>query len=239
MISIVLSCVALVFAWVVNRRSDKVSDHTIQSLQKIESIVAGLSDNTNGLIKAAWDKMLGLSLDEGVTQGSSPKSLAAGVAAEIRADLSPSMDSSEKLDDERVARLEKSLERLERSLQPSTASPLRGDRALDVVGFVVRELRDVSPVARELLYALRTRHLTLSEYRRAEIDPTLRYAVGQLRDAGLLVPFVDAVTKDPVYYLSTIASRAIEPAMSLLPTASPDVRAEVESALSRLGYSPH
>src|SRR5579864_4569961 len=59
MVGIVLSIVAIVFSILVDRRSSRISDHTIQSLQKIESAVERLSSDTRELIKAGWDKMLG------------------------------------------------------------------------------------------------------------------------------------------------------------------------------------
>ena len=57
-VSIVLSIVAIVVAILVNSRSEKVSDQTIKSLQKIESSIERLSGDTSGLIKGAWDTML-------------------------------------------------------------------------------------------------------------------------------------------------------------------------------------
>ena len=56
---IVLSVAALIFGVWVNNRATEVRDQTIKSLQKIESAVERLSEDTRGLINAGWDKMLG------------------------------------------------------------------------------------------------------------------------------------------------------------------------------------
>src|SRR3954464_15733564 len=56
---IVLSIVAIWFAREVDTRSAAITKQTIQSLQKIESTVERQSKDTQELIKAAWDAMLG------------------------------------------------------------------------------------------------------------------------------------------------------------------------------------
>src|SRR5271156_2537844 len=85
-VSTVLSVVAIWFAIHVNSRSEAVSDQTIRSLQKIESFVQKLSDDTAGLVKAAWDKMLGnMYRTEGVdAQVSNAKEIASGLTAELK-----------------------------------------------------------------------------------------------------------------------------------------------------------
>ncbi|HYI65415.1 MAG TPA: hypothetical protein VEW95_00665 [Candidatus Limnocylindrales bacterium] len=57
-VGIVLSIVAMVFAFAVDQRSRTVTNQTIQSLQKIETTVERMSSDTEGLVKAAWDKLL-------------------------------------------------------------------------------------------------------------------------------------------------------------------------------------
>src|ERR1700685_4034520 len=58
-VSIVLSVVAIVFARDVDRRSMEVNNETIRSLETIQATVQRLSDDTGGLIKMAWERMLG------------------------------------------------------------------------------------------------------------------------------------------------------------------------------------
>lgn len=161
-VGIVLSVVALVFTWVVNRRSERISDHTIQSLQKIESTVANLSESTTGLIKAAWDKMLGSfgSVDDSRRVGHA-REAAAGVAAEIRQELAdeasgkPATSAKDKVD-----RVETVLAQLEHLL-PSRRSAFSDGSLLE---YVLSELRTRSPEARELFSALKFRHLTKKQY---------------------------------------------------------------------------
>ena len=57
--SIVLSIIAILFARDVDRWSGEVSKQTIRSLESIETTVQRLSEDTGGLIKVAWDRMLG------------------------------------------------------------------------------------------------------------------------------------------------------------------------------------
>jgi hypothetical protein len=88
-VSTVLSIVAIWFAVHVNARSEAVSDQTIRSLQKIESFVQKLSEDTSGLIKAAWDKMLGhiYRAEAAATQISSAKEIASGLTTELKTEL--------------------------------------------------------------------------------------------------------------------------------------------------------
>jgi len=58
-VSVVLSLVAIFFARDVDRRSIEISNQTIRSLQTIQSTVQRLSEDTGGLIKVAWERMLG------------------------------------------------------------------------------------------------------------------------------------------------------------------------------------
>jgi hypothetical protein len=237
-VSIVLSVVAIVFTWVVNKRSDQVSDHTIQSLQKIESTVGVLSENTNSLIKGAWEKMLGSVGGDEPAPIHPTKELAAGIASEIRAELTSSTGAAVQMNDERFASLEQSLARLERSIRPARRAPASGEPKVDLFGSLIPLLRALSPTGRELLYAIRARHLTLPQYRALGEDPMLRPAVSELRDSGLLVPYADhdPSNREPVYYLGKELYKMIEPAMSLVPPPPPEVRVAVETALKRVGY---
>lgn len=88
-VSIVLSLVATTFAVLVNHRSEKVSDQTIRSLQKIESTTERVSQDTAGLIKGAWDKLLGNfgTPHENIHQDSSSEQVSSGLAIEAKEEL--------------------------------------------------------------------------------------------------------------------------------------------------------
>jgi len=240
-VGIVLSIVAIIFTWVVNKRADKISDHTIQSLQKIESAVEGLSSNTNALIKAAWDKMLG-----NVTAHSEPsnaiadrdrRELAAGIAAEIKEELGFS-EGPHSVDPETLSRVEQSLERLEAAVQTSTAVRAKANRFSELIDMLLPTLQELSPEARELIAAIRTKHLTATQYRSLRAC-VLGHAVGELRDAGLLSPHVgydENMKEGRVYFLPNGLHNVIDAAIALLPPISDETKSSVRQELIRVGY---
>jgi hypothetical protein len=241
-VGIVLSIVAIVFTWVVNRRADKISDHTIQSLQKIESAVEGLSSNTNELIKAAWDKMLG---NVTAQHSDAPtaiadrdrRELAAGIAAEIKEELGL-LEGSPMVDPETFSRVEQSLERLEVAVQTSTAVRTKANRFSELIDMLLPTLRQISPEAFELIAAIRNKHLTASQYRSLRAS-VLGHAVAELRDTGLLSPHVgyDQHQKESrVYFIPNGLHRVIDAAISLLPPSSEEIKLGVNKELIRIGY---
>src|SRR3984893_16700465 len=77
--------IAMLFARDVDRRSMAISNQTIRSPETIQSTVQRLSDDTGGLIKVAWERMLG-------TMGAQPgvdhelQGALSGLLAEFRQD---------------------------------------------------------------------------------------------------------------------------------------------------------
>ena len=85
-VSIVLSVVAILFARDVDRRSMEISNQTIRSLESIQSTVQRLSDDTGGLIKVAWERMLGTMGAATAQPDSELQGLLYGLLAEFRQD---------------------------------------------------------------------------------------------------------------------------------------------------------
>jgi uncharacterized coiled-coil protein SlyX len=241
-VGIVLSIVAMIFTWVVNKRSDKISDHTIQSLQKIETTVGTLSDNTNGLIKAAWDKMLGsVGQESDSPPEANPSSLpinelAAGIAAEIRSEFETNRDSEgESAASNRIEALEQSLIRLEKTIQNLNEVPIRVSKSVDRL---LGKLRELSPEARQLMYSLRHCHLTKDQYRKLSLsNSVLEPAINELRDKALLVP-LESREKELVYFFPGGLVKFVEPAMLLLPPSTSEIIELVSSELKKVGYEP-
>src|SRR5258706_2692276 len=79
----VLSVVVIWFALATEARSRAVSDQMIKSLQKIESAVDRTADDTQGLIKVAWDRLIpgaGVgAADPGPLDPSSSEQIASGI----------------------------------------------------------------------------------------------------------------------------------------------------------------
>lgn len=236
----VLAVVAMIFTWVVNKRTDRISDRTLQSLDKIEATIANVSEGTNSLIKAAWDKMLGNVGPSAPVEvaGLDIRELAAGIAAEIREDLGIAMDGAgSRGKDERLADLERSLERLEAAVQARAAVKVRSANTADSLDFVRLRLRLVSPEARALIGAIRQRHLTVEQYRGLQNSP-LAGALSELRDSGLLAPLVGEYQNrmKRVYFIPPGLLDVLTPALALLPPVAPETIVRVEQALSEVGY---
>ncbi len=89
---IVLSMVASWFARNVDREARDVNNQTIRSLETITSTVTRLSDDTQTLIKGAWDKLVVGASGAGpapaeLSSGQDSAQIAAGLTAEVEADL--------------------------------------------------------------------------------------------------------------------------------------------------------
>jgi len=243
-VGIVLSIVAIVFSWVVNKRADRIGDATIESLQRIESSVALLSDNTTGLIKAAWEKMLGnvgLTTVEPSVTAERVKELAAGIAAEIRSERAAGEQEDADADDKampgaRFDRIEDTLGRLQEALSSIAGSRATGDPSL--LDYVVAEAGALTPEARELFFAIRRGHISRDEYRKLTKSP-LRGALMLLRRAGLLVPrsgHRNGDREEVVYYYPSGVHSVVEIAQRLLSTTQPEVRETVARELKKVGY---
>src|ERR1700737_1894513 len=85
-VSVVLSLVAIFFARDVDRRSIEISNQTIRSLQTIQATVQRLSEDTGGLIKVAWERMLGTMGAQAPQIDNNLQGLLAGLLAEFRED---------------------------------------------------------------------------------------------------------------------------------------------------------
>jgi hypothetical protein len=237
-VSGVLSVVAIWFAVRVNEKSDRVSDQTIQSLQKIESAVLRLSEDTSGLIKAAWDKMLG---NVGKTSApaeeaaSTTTQLASGVAAELRSELRPR--KPDETPSQIATRLEAALARLERTLPAQLEVHRTTNRA--VVSRLRNRLSEISPVARELARALSDGrlHLTEQQYRQLAATEELSEALEQLRARGLIVPLSghSGDKEELVYWFTPNTYKPIRTALLLFRPVS-GARDRVVTALRNVGY---
>jgi len=68
----------------------------------------------------------------------------------------------------------------------------------------------------------------------------LAFALNELRDEGLILPFegIEGGKKVPVYYLSNSASNLIEPAILLLESTPNSVKELVNKELNKISYTP-
>jgi hypothetical protein len=236
-VSIVLSIVAIIFSILVDRRSSRISEQTIQSLQKIESAVERLSSDTRDLIKAGWDKMLG-SVDRPTPSGTefSAKEIASGIAAELRAELAAIRPESQGA--AKTAEIERVLDSVEASLaaqlrnQPSTSRP---SEALDST---VTAARTLSQGAQELLRQISRVHLERDEYRKLA-QGKFGDALHELRASGLLIPLQHRSEDGkpiPCYWFSPQMAAVIRNAVRFLEKSDPTLREEVREELVRVGY---
>jgi len=240
-VGIVLSIVAIVFSILVDRRSSKISDHTIQSLQKIESAVERLSSDTRELIKAGWDKMLG-NVDRAVppaSSESSAKEVAAGIAAELRSELTTlggdrgSADKAQL----KVEELEKYLKNLEASLMAQLRAQRMDARPSTRFESVLEMIGDLTPQTHALLRSISDSHLTQTEYKRlasTRFGPSLL----ELRKAGLLVPVVHNTSTgpEPCYYFPSGIAKIARAAFHVLPEPPKELQREVAKELKLVGY---
>jgi hypothetical protein len=243
--SIVLSFVAIAASVLTDRRSSKISEHTIQSLQKIETTVAQQSDDTRQLIKAAWDKLLGTVDRQFIDSGlASAKTIAQGIAAELREELQPSGCGGSSATPERGAdtdRIDKLIERLESSLEailrraPSSARP---GQSLDLL---LENVSRLSPEAQALLKNIRGHHLSRQQYQKLSESKSLGSAILELRREGLLIPVQHSYKgrSVPCYYFPPGVGRQLHAAGPLLPVVPDEVEKMVTDELRATGYPAH
>jgi hypothetical protein len=239
-VSTVLSIVAIWFAVHVNSRSEAVSDQTIRSLQKIESFVQRLSDDTSGLVKAAWDKMLGnmYRAEATATQASNAKEIASGLTAELKTEIAEkAKPGQETVSSETAQRLEKIIETWEKALEMQIASAPRSGRRRETYS-MYQLLKTLSPQGLELLSRISNFHLTRSQYQALE-NSALAPAVRELRAAGLLVPLEGTEVsgkKVPVYWFPSESVPHIRQALMATRPPNSETRAVVDDALRAAGY---
>src|SRR6267143_839123 len=235
-VSVVLSLVAIFFARDVDRRSIEISNQTIRSLQTIQSTVQRLSEDTGGLIKVAWERMLGTMGAQATQTDNDLQGLLAGLLAEFRDDANEIAPGSGV---EKLAR--KVGERMRRATDGKGGSERSSAPRSWAFNAVVQAIESLSPVAIELLRALEGgHHLTRTQYQRLRRDPDLAVAIDELRDQDLLVPLQrrGARGEETIYGIAPWFLEVIGPALVFTDHESPsDAEAQkVMSALRQVGY---
>ncbi|MDB6110556.1 MAG: hypothetical protein JWR69_2306 [Pedosphaera sp.] len=207
-VSIVLSVVAILFARDVDRRSLEMTNQTIRSLEAIQSTVQRLSDDTGGLIKVAWERMLGTMGPQGDT---AVQDMLPGLLAEFRQDandLAPGTGVDKLARDvgERVRRATTRKSGTGREVAPRSWA----------FNAAIKAIESLSPLAIELLRALeQTHHLTRSQYQQLRKDADLALALDELRDQDILIPLQRTVPhgEETVYGLAPWFQGVIGPAL--------------------------
>jgi hypothetical protein len=243
---IVLSIVAIWFTFAVDRRSRSVTEQMINSLQKVESSVERSSADTQGLIKVAWDRMLGgVATPEGKTaiepsvvlrNDVQLEQLMAGLTAEVRSELaSQEQESPASPDvDEIVRRVTEAVQ-----AQLNISRSESGSASSQIDDWIVR-LRTLSPAALELIrYLGAFGHLTRQQYERLAAHSRYGTVVEELRKIGALSPFLSrAETEDvqPVYWFSRNVGDNLRIAFELLDPDFKEERASLGGVLKEIGY---
>ncbi len=239
--SVVLAVVAIWFSLATQRRAETVNMQTIQSLQKIESTVERLSDDTQDLIKAAWDKMLS-DLPNSVVPPESSHDVAAiatGVAAELRAELlAAQRDQSRQPGDMKPEQLNDAASTLARALQGQISLSSVGGTASGTLDYLVSAYRRFSPEAGGISRVLTEgRPLRRSEYVCLRNDTDMAIALRELREAGILAPVEPPDgSEGPVYAISPRVEALIPVALSLAGRDDPAAYRRIVEALRRAGY---
>jgi hypothetical protein len=231
---VVLAIVAIWFATRVDDRSSRVNNQTIQSLQKIETTVEKMSSDTTGLVKAAWDKLLG-QVGPSAYETTSAQDIVSGISSEARADL----EEQPGVTPEEIKRLESVIEDVRSSIHAQISSLQSPTRASSRIDFWVDRLNRLSDTARALVQAISDEgwHLSRKEYR-ALINSEIFEAVRELREAGVLVPYSGKSRtgeEAPVYFLPSDL-QAIQIALQLSERTTPTASQTVRSLLERIGY---
>jgi len=244
-VSIVLSIVAIITATLASKRSEKVSDQTIRSLQKIESDVARLSDDTSGLIKAAWEKMLGSFSGTGpkdAVTAAAAEEMAAGLSEELRSELPLPQKPPDKSADPNVVELARKIdaafEKLENTIKSQLKAQGRQPREAAVFN-KVGVLEKLSDQAQELASRIRNLHLTRDQYKSLEKGP-IADAIRELRGAGVLAPLsgIDGNQEKLVYWFPPNHYKSLRSALLLLPPRPAAAKDSVGAELKRIKYRP-
>jgi hypothetical protein len=235
-VSVVLSLVAIFFARDVDRRSIEISNQTIRSLQSIQSTVQRLSEDTGGLIKVAWERMLGTMGGQAAQADNDLQGLLAGLLAEFREDATEIAPGTGV---EKLAR--KVGERVRRATDGKTGGDRSSGPRSWAFNAVVQAIESLSPLAVELLRALEGgHHLTRTQYQRLRRDPDLAVAIDELRDQDLLVPVQrrGARGDETIYGIAPWFQEAIGAALVFTghETPSETEAQRVRSALREVGF---
>lgn len=244
LVGIVLSIVAIVFSILVDRRSSRINEKTIQSLQKIESAVERSSSDTCDLIKAGWDRMLG-NVDRTsipAVSESSAKDMAAGIAAELRSELTAlniGVGGQNTQAEIKIDELDKTLKAFETNLLAQLRPAGKDSPSRSNMEEVMEIIRDLSRPAHAVLLAIRDRHLAQPQYKRL-LAGRFSAALLELRKEGLLVPVVHETGrgKVPCYYFPSAIARTARAALQILPEPPDGLKYEVAKELESVGYKP-
>jgi hypothetical protein len=231
-VSIVLAGVSMVFTYVVNLRSDRVTEQSIKTLQQIESAVGRTSDDMRELIRVGWDKLLS-GLGERTRGTSEVENIAGGLAGELREALGIQKDSQPdgdlSLSADKLRHLEELLSNQEQMIQSLLRRGTQDE-------FSLRPSEGITfPRTRALAQLLRNRHLTEEQYKKLQKDSYMRDPIVGMRRAGLLVPFTSPEDGQVVYWFP---SRAAARDALLLRTPAPGIVARVRRKLEEVGYNP-
>jgi len=238
-VGIVLSVVAIVASIFTSIRSENVSNQTIKSLQKIESEVERISQETTGLIKAGWERMLGMTAGAAplTTTPSSAKEIAEGLTKEIRAALQDANNSGA----DQLPKIESSLREIRNTIAAQmstgvTSAQRNGHISID------QRIGRLPDVARELAYRIKPLHLTRTQYKALRDDKHVGSSVQRLRKAGILVPLSghreDGSETSPVIWFPPDASDDIRAALILSRPESAETREIVDAHLKAIKYNP-
>jgi len=238
-VGIVLSVVAIVFAVLGSIRLEKVTDATIKSLQKIESDVANVHEQTSGLLKAGWEKMLvsvgNTNKETPATQLIDAKAIAAGLTDEIRSAIErvkEDTDEGKPENSKAWKRFEDTLKEVQTSLaaqMSSMSANARRSASLD------ERFLGLPADAKELAYQIRNRHLSRQEYKKLK-SGSLGDALSALKGAGILIPVSaqkETGEEEQAYWF---ASRELLPTIVLSRPTDGEVQRSVIAELKRAGY---
>ena len=170
---------------------------------------------------------------------SSAKDIAAGIAAELRSELTTLGGDKGSADKAqlKVEELEKYLKNLEASLTSQLRAQRIDARPSTRFESVLEMISELTPTAHSLLRSISNAHLTQSEYKRlsaGRFGPSLL----ELRKAGLLVPVVHTTNQglEPCYYFPSGISKIARAAFHVLPEPPKEVQREVDRELKSIGY---
>lgn len=257
-VGIVLACVAIVYAYVTNRRADQVNDATIRALAHIESDIDKLSSDVRSLIQDAWAKFVttpgGLEAGaagngteaDGESEPDGGTALDPALTEELKAEIAEAV--GQKVSADLQQRLDQTVDDFQRRTQERADLFGRGGRlsrreprrdSAQSFAVTLEAVRALSTQAQELLRALAgNRPLTRSEYR-ALAQGDLGAAFHELRARGLMGPVTPAgghaPDGAPMYGLPPGRVDAIQ-AAARVAVPNPTVGAEVARLLKAAGY---
>ncbi len=258
-VGIVLACVAILYAFVTNRRADQVNDATIRALAHIESDVDKLNSDVRSLIQDAWAKFVitpgsagsgtvdqdGSVAAEEASDDSGQVSIDRGLTEELKAEIAEAV--GQKLSDDLQQQLDRTVDEFHRRTEETAATfrrgrgPRYGQRSPSAQSFAatLEGVRGLSTQAQALLRILaRGRPLTRDQYRallRSDLGPAFQ----ELRARRLLAPIGTGFGGEgaPIYGLPPDQVEAIQAAIRVAdpnPAAGEDVLRRLREA----GYDP-